>query len=202
MLSIGHVVLLTLSNLLVQYPFTILGFQTTWGAFTYPAIFILTDLTTRIAGANSARIIIFRSMIPGLLISYFIASSIEETRHWELAHLFAFHSMPFRIALASFVAYALGQLLDIFVFQRYRNNYSWWLAPAMSTTIGNLVDTLLFFSIAFYHSTNLFLSQHWPEIACVDMLFKIAISLLAFVPMYGLFLNILRPANMNKAISS
>lgn len=106
--------------------------------------------------------------------------------------------MPLRIAFACFLAYTVGQLLDILVFQRYRNNSSWWLAPSLSTTIGNLIDTILFFAVAFYHCTNPFLSQHWPEIAAVDMFFKITISLLAFVPIYGFVLNIVHTKYLNK----
>ena len=181
-LSIAHIFLLTISNILVQYPFSFFGYHTTWGAFSYPAIFILTDLTTRLLGAHIARKIIFRSMFPGLIISYFLASYIEG------GHI-TLHIIPLRIAFACFTAYAIGQLLDIFVFQRYRNNSSWWLAPALSTTAGNLIDTLLFFSIAFYHSTHPFLNQHWPEIAVVDMVFKVIISLIAFVPLYRFILN-------------
>ena len=187
----AHIFLLTLSNVLVQYPFSILGFHTTWGAFSYPAIFILTDLTTRMFGPTMARHIIFRSMIPGLIISYIVASYIEGAS-------LTLHVMPLRIAFACFIAYTVGQLLDIAVFQRYRNNTSWWLAPAISTTVGNLIDTTLFFSIAFYHSSNPFLKQHWPEIAMVDMFFKVAISLVAFVPLYGFILNNLSLKILNK----
>ncbi|TAL58452.1 MAG: 7-cyano-7-deazaguanine/7-aminomethyl-7-deazaguanine transporter [Legionella sp.] len=192
LLSFCHIFLISISNILVQYPFELLGYHTTWGAFTYPAIFILTDLTTRLADAQTARKIIFRSMLPGLVLSYLIASSIEVNDSFSWTTLSTIHVMPLRIACACFIAYALGQLLDIFVFQRYRNNSSWWLAPALSTTAGNLIDTLLFFSIAFYHCSNPFLSQHWPEIAVVDILFKIVLSLLAFVPIYGLVLSLFR----------
>ncbi len=187
-----HVLLLIASNILVQYPFNVFSFHTTWGAFTYPAIFILTDLTVRIYNIHIARKIIFRSMLPGLLISYVIASYIEEARTLHWSDLFTIHLMPFRIAVASFIAYIVGQLLDMFVFQHYRFNSSWWLAPALSNTVGNLVDTVLFFAIAFYQSTNPFLSQHWPEIAAMDIFFKITISLMAFVPIYGFVLNIFR----------
>lgn len=188
-LSVCHVFLITISNVLVQYPFSILGFHTTWGAFSYPAIFILTDLTTRFFNANIARKIVFRSMVPGLVISYIIVSYIDVVSTQSWSGLFVFHPMPLRIALACFIAYTVGQLLDILVFQRYRNNFSWYLAPALSTTVGNCVDTILFFTIAFYHSSNLFLSQHWLEVAEVDMVIKIAISLMAFVPIYGFVLN-------------
>lgn len=192
LLSLGHIFLLTLSNILVQYPFVVWGYHTTWGAFTYPAIFILTDLATRLYGASSARKIIFRSMIPGLFISYVIASFIEMTHPLSWNSILTPHPIPLRIACASFIAYVVGQILDIFVFQYYRNNSSWWLAPGLSTTTGNIIDTLLFFAIAFYHSSNLFLNQHWPEIAAVDIAFKIILSLLAFVPLYGFVLNFVR----------
>lgn len=188
-LSLFHIFLLTLSNVLVQYPFTLWHFNTTWGAFVYPAIFILTDLTTRLFGAHFARKIIFRSMIPGLFISYLVTSYIENPHTLGWVQLFSLHPIPLRIACACFSAYAIGQLLDIFVFQRYRNHTTWWLAPALSTTVGNLVDTTLFFFIAFYHSSHLFLSQHWPEIAAVDLFFKMAMSLVVFVPAYGVILH-------------
>lgn len=198
-LTFCHILLITVSNLLVQYPFTVFGFHTTWGAFSYPAIFILTDLTTRTTSARKARNIIFCSMIPGLLISYFIASYLDGTCY--LNTLLTIHPLPLRIALACFIAYLVGQLLDISVFQYYRNHVSWWVAPALSTTLGNLIDTFLFFSIAFYHSTNPFLSQNWPEIAMVDLFFKILISLIAFVPIYGFVLQFFGLKFLNRAVA-
>ncbi|RUR07963.1 7-cyano-7-deazaguanine/7-aminomethyl-7-deazaguanine transporter [Legionella sp. km772] len=189
LLTSSHILLLTLSNILVQYPFELFGFHTTWGAFSYPAIFILTDLTVRLSTSRNARRIIFRSMFPALFLSYFIASYLETAGNLEL---FSVHLMPLRIALACFLAYVVGQILDIAVFQRYRANSSWWLAPILSSTAGNLVDTFLFFAVAFYHCPNPFLSEHWLEIASIDLLFKIAISWLAFIPVYGLVLNLIK----------
>jgi uncharacterized integral membrane protein (TIGR00697 family) len=184
-----HVFLLALSNILVQYPFKILGYHTTWGAFTYPAIFILTDLTTRLSSSRQARTIIFKSMFPGLLISYWLASYIENpNQSWGLL-LKTLHPMPLRIAIGSFVAYSVGQLLDIMVFQRYRNNASWWVAPVFSTVAGNMLDSILFFAIAFYHCSDSFLRDNWLEIAMVDVSFKIAISVIFFVPIYGVVLK-------------
>ena len=185
-----HVILLALSNILVQYPFELFGLHTTWGAFTYPAIFILTDLTTRLSKAKHARKIIFQSMFPGLLISYCLASYLENQDASQWSNIFGVvHIMPLRIALACFVAYVLGQLIDIALFQRYRNSSPWWIAPMLSTTVGNILDTALFFAIAFYHCSNSFLSAHWVEIAIVDVFFKITISLVVFVPLYGIILN-------------
>ncbi|HAT8877925.1 TPA: 7-cyano-7-deazaguanine/7-aminomethyl-7-deazaguanine transporter [Legionella pneumophila subsp. pneumophila] len=198
MFSLGHIFLITLSNVLVQYPFDMMGFHTTWGAFTYPAIFILTDLTTRIATANEARKIIMLSMTPGLILSYLVASYIEAGNNLNESGLSILHLMPLRIALACFIAYVVGQLLDVAVFQRYRNRPAWWLAPTLSAVAGNFIDTALFFTIAFYHCSNPFLSQNWPEIAMVDVFFKIMISLIAFVPVYGLVLSILGIKITNK----
>lgn len=200
-LSGCHILLITISNVLVQYPFDLMGFHTTWGAFTYPAIFILTDLTTRIATARNARKIILFSMVPGFILSYLVASYIEAGNALDWSGILTLHSMPLRIAFACFIAYTAGQLLDISVFQRFRNKSRWWLAPALSTTIGNLIDTLLFFAIAFYHCSNPFLSQHWPEIAMVDVFFKITISLIAFVPVYGIVLNLFSINFRNKLIA-
>jgi uncharacterized integral membrane protein (TIGR00697 family) len=198
MLSLGHIFLITLSNVLVQYPFDMMGLHTTWGASTYPAIFILTDLTARIATANKARKIIMLSMVPGLIFSYLVASSIEAGNNLNGDSLSVLHLMPLRIALACFIAYVIGQLLDVAVFQRYRNQPAWWLAPTLSAVAGNFIDTVLFFTIAFYHCSDPFLSQNWPEIAMVDVFFKIIISLIAFVPVYGLVLSILGVKSANK----
>ncbi|STX36937.1 7-cyano-7-deazaguanine/7-aminomethyl-7-deazaguanine transporter [Legionella feeleii] len=184
-LVLAHVVIICLSNTLVQYPFVLWGFRTTWGAFSYPLIFILTDLTTRLLGPESARKTIFAAMIPGLLSSYLISN-------WY-AHgvLLAYNNLVLRIAFASFCAYVAGQLLDITVFQRLRQQAKWWVAPAVSTIFGNLFDTYCFFFIAFYQSGNVFLSTHWLEIATVDLIFKLLISLISFVPLYGLILKLI-----------
>ena len=179
-----HVSLILVSNVLVQYPFQLFGLHTTWGAFSYPLIFILTDLTTRIYGAKLARKVVFASMLPGLLLSYLVSSYFDSN-----ASMFSLHVMPLRIAGACFLAYLVGQLLDILVFQRFRENASWWVAPSLSTIAGNFIDTILFFSVAFYNCADPFLSAHWPEIAAVDMSFKVLLSLFAFVPVYGIVLN-------------
>ena len=183
-LAFLHVGLILISNVLAQYPFQLFGLHTTWGAFSYPLIFILTDLTTRIYGAKQARKIVFVSMLPGLLLSYLVSSYFDAK-----ASMFSLHIMPLRIACACFLAYLVGQLLDILVFQKFRENARWWVAPALSTIVGNFVDTSLFFSVAFYNCADLFLSMHWSEIALVDMSFKVLISLFAFVPVYGVLLN-------------
>lgn len=99
--------------------------------------------------------------------------------------------MVARIACASFMAYVLGQILDVHVFNRLRQTRAWWVAPTASTLFGNISDTLSFFFIAFYHSSDAFMATHWVEIALVDYTFKLLISMVFFLPMYGVMLNML-----------
>ena len=190
-LSLFDLLVITSSNYLVQLPVSIFGFHTTWGAFSFPFIFLATDLTVRIFGAPLARRIVFAVMAPALLISYVI-SSLFYMGEWQgfgaLAH---FNLFVARIAAASFMAYALGQILDVHVFNRLRQSRHWWLAPTASTLFGNISDTLAFFFIAFWRSTDPFMATHWVEIALVDYCFKVLISIVFFLPMYGVLLNML-----------
>lgn len=190
-LVLFHLIIIASSNYLVQIPFTLFGFHTTWGAFTFPFIFLATDLTVRIYGAGLARQIIFRVMLPALVVSYLLSVVFYQGQFQGLAPLGEFNLFVARIAMASFMAYLLGQVLDVQVFNRLRQMKQWWVAPTASTLLGNALDTLAFFAIAFYHSPDPFMAEHWSEIAVVDYSFKLIISLGLFVPMYGVLLNYL-----------
>ncbi|MFV0574242.1 MAG: 7-cyano-7-deazaguanine/7-aminomethyl-7-deazaguanine transporter [Vibrio sp.] len=190
-LVIFHLIVIASSNYLVQIPFTIFGLHTTWGAFTFPFIFLATDLTVRIFGAGMARKIIFRVMLPALAISYVLSVLFFEGKFQGIAQLAVFNLFVARIAIASFMAYLLGQIMDVHVFNRLRQLKQWWIAPTCSTLFGNALDTIAFFSIAFYMSTDPFMAEHWTEIALVDYSVKLIISLGLFVPMYGVLLNYL-----------
>ena len=190
-LSLFHLLVITSSNYLVQLPVSIFGFHTTWGAFSFPFIFLATDLTVRIFGAPLARRIIFAVMVPALAISYGI-SALFYMGEWQgFAALGTFNLFVARIAVASFMAYALGQILDVHVFNRLRQSRRWWLAPTASTLFGNISDTVAFFFIAFWRSPDPFMAAHWGEIALVDYSFKVLISIIFFLPMYGVLLNML-----------
>lgn len=188
---IFHLFIIASSNYLVQLPFTIFGFHTTWGAFTFPFIFLATDLTVRIYGAVMARRIILSVMLPSLLISYVLSVLFFQGEYQGLGQLSEFNLFVARIAIASFMAYLLGQILDISVFNQLRQQKRWWVAPSCSTLFGNAIDTAAFFAIAFYQSPDPFMANNWIEIALVDYIFKVAISLMLFVPMYGVLLNVL-----------
>lgn len=190
-LAFFHISVITASNYLVQIPFTILGCHTTWGAFTFPFIFLTTDLTVRIFGASLARHIIFFVMIPALIISYVVSVLFFDGAWQGLSNLQQVNSFVFRIALASFTAYAVGQLLDILVFNRLRQIKQWWIAPSASAIAGNALDTVVFFFVAFYRSSDAFMAEHWVDIACLDYAAKIIICAFFFLPAYGVLLNIM-----------
>lgn len=190
-LVLFHLVIIASSNYLVQLPFTLFGFHTTWGAFTFPFIFLATDLTVRIFGAGLARRIIFWVMLPALAVSYLLLVIFFEGQFQGFTPLSEFNLFVARIAVASFMAYLLGQILDVHVFNRLRQMKQWWVAPTASTLFGNALDTVAFFAIAFYQSPDPFMAEHWTEIALVDYGLKLLISLGLFVPMYGVLLNYL-----------
>jgi len=184
-----HILIIIASNYQVQLPITLFGWHTTWGAFSFPFIFLATDLTVRLIGKHAARVVIARVMLPALLASYVVSVLFHEGAFGGLAALGEFNLFVFRIAVASFLAYALGQLLDIQVFDRLRQMRQWWIAPTASTILGNLLDTYLFFSVAFWRSDDPFMAANWVEIATVDYVIKLAISLILFVPLYGMLLS-------------
>lgn len=188
-LSLFHLLVIISSNYLVQLPIAVFGFHTTWGAFSFPFIFLATDLTVRIFGASLARRIILAVMIPALFISYAI-SALWFNGEWQgISELSTVNLFVARIACASFMAYALGQILDVHVFNRLRQKARWWIAPAAAMFLGNISDTLAFFFIAFYKSPDPFMAQNWVEIALVDYSFKVLICMIFFLPAYGVLLN-------------
>lgn len=123
------------SNILVQFLF---GQWLTWGAFTYPIAFLITDLTNRLYGARAARKVVLAGFATGV-----VCSLIGTQILGEFGPL-----VTLRIALGSGLAFLTAQLLDVAVFDRMRGG-SWWRAPLVSTLVGSSVDTAIFFSIAF-----------------------------------------------------
>ncbi len=191
-MALLHIIIIAASNYLVQFPFTFFGLHSTWGALSFPFIFLATDLTVRIFGKPLARRIVFAVMLPALLVSYLVSVLFSEGHYTRVAALLTFNIFVARIAIASFTAYTIGQLMDIAIFDRLRRHRRWWVAPAASTLVGNLVDTVIFFSIAFHASSDAFMAAHWPEIAALDYAFKLAVSMLFFLPAYGVLLGVLQ----------
>lgn len=189
LLACFHILIVASSNYLVQFPITVFGFKATWGAFTFPFIFLATDLTVRVLGAKTGRKVVFYAMGPALLISYFITVAFRNGIWLGTDSLFTFNLFVFRIALASFSAYVIGQLMDVFVFDKLRQHQQWWHAPLASAIVGNLVDTYAFFYIAFYKTSDAYLAENLLEIATVDYGFKIIINSIFFLPLYKIILD-------------
>ena len=143
----------TASNWLVQFPINDL---LTWGAITYPFSFLITDLTTRLQGPARARRVVWAGFALAVILSVWLATP--------------------RIAVASGTAFLVGQLLDIQVFQRLRAG-SWWRAPLVSSSLGSVVDTALFFTLAFAGS-----DLPWVTLALGDLGVKLLLAVLALAP--------------------
>ena len=174
-----HVIVITVSNGLVNIPVEIFGFKLTWAAFTFPLVVIATDLTVRLLGKTIARSTIAIAY-PLAIIGSILVVLAEG----------APQSVALRIGFASATAYAIGTLLDVYVFQWLRENYSaWWLAPAVSTVAANIIDTYAFFFTAFSGSANEYMAANWMEIANSQIVLKIAVGLVVFLPAYGLLLR-------------
>ncbi len=176
------------SNILVQFLF---GQWLTWGAFTYPFAFLVTDLTNRLQGSAAARRVVLAGFAVGV-----VCSLIGTQIMGEFGPL-----VTLRVAIASALAFLCAQLLDVAVFDRLRGS-AWWRAPLISTLLGASVDTALFFSIAFSASlTGLEpandvswaneslpllgfgpLSPLWVSLAVADWAVKLSLALVALVP--------------------
>ena len=177
-LVLAHCFIIAISNYLVQFPINIFGLDYTIGTFTFPIIVLATDLTVRLSNATNARKVIGYAFIPAFIISYIFAD--------------------FRIAIASVLAYSIGQLLDVFVFSKVRDKVGddgfnlssyWYLAPVVSTFFAQLIDTYLFYGVAFYNSADDFMRENWDLIAFNDFILKLVVCYLAFLPIYVLILN-------------
>lgn len=197
-----HIFIIVLSNYAVQIPITVLGVETTVGTFTFPFVFVTTDLTVRLYGSALARKVILCAMLPALVLSYIVGTIFAFGEFQGFVALGTFSIFMFRIAAASFGAYLFGQLADILVFQRLRTLKQWWPAPAASSVFGNLLDTFVFFSIAFYQCVDPYMAENWVHLATVDYIVKITVCLALFVPIYGMFLAFLSKYVFHRPLNS
>jgi uncharacterized integral membrane protein (TIGR00697 family) len=181
-------IIVVASNILVQFLF---GPWLTWGAFTYPFSFLVTDLTNRLQGPAAARRVVVAGFVVGVVCSL-IGSQIMG----EFGPL-----VSFRVALGSGLAFLAAQLTDIHVFNRLRAQ-SWWRAPLISTVVGSLLDTAIFFTIAFSISLSFLEPANdvgwaneslpllgvgpavplWVSLAAADWLVKLLLAAVALVP--------------------
>jgi len=180
-LAILHVIVITISNALVSIPVEILGVKLTWAAFTFPLVVLATDLTVRLLGKNIARATI-AAAYPLAIIGSIAVVLLEG----------APTSVALRIGFASATAYAVGTMLDVYVFQAIRERAkAWWLAPAVSTIAANIIDSYTFFAVAFHNSADEYMAANWMEIAGSQTVLKILVGLILFLPAYGVLLKYL-----------
>ena len=178
------------SNILVQYPVALgsLADYLTWGAFSYPFAFLVTDLSNRRFGPRGARRVVYAGFVLAVLLSAVFATP--------------------RIAIASGTAFLAAQLLDIAIFSRLRGR-AWWLPPFASSVVSSALDTAIFFSVAFYcgvlpgvgFTSSEFLATAgiadscmalpWVNLAAADYLVKLALAAFSIAP-YGALLGIMR----------
>ena len=172
-LLMGFVVLI--SNFLVQFPVKYYGLENilTYGAFSYPIAFLITDLANRSFGKIIARKIVYFGFAIGLLFTLIFSTNFSDL-------------ISIRIAIGSGTAFIVAQLLDVQVFDRLRRK-TWFVAPLFSSLIGSTVDTFLFFSISFYGT-----EVPWITLSLGDLGVKIFIALIMLVP-FRLLLGTLKP---------
>lgn len=182
-------IIVVASNILVQF---VLGDWLTWGAFSYPFAFLVTEVMNRVYGPAAARRVVFAGFVVGVACS-FVAAGLDKT--------------TLRIAIGSGSAFLVAQLVDIVVFNQLRNR-RWWVAPLASASVGTIVDTVIFFTIAFSASLPADgntgwaneavpllgygpVTSLWVSLATADWAVKMSLAILALVPFRLIVRNLL-----------
>ena len=157
--------IVALSNYLVQFPVNYIGLQDifTYGAFSYPVAFLITDLTNRKYGKTVAKKIVYIGFIFGVILTLCFSTDFSNL-------------ISKRIAVGSGLAFLTAQLLDVHVFDRLRKKV-WFVAPLISSLVGSSVDTFLFFSISFYGT-----GVSWITLSFGDLFVKVFVALLMLIP--------------------
>ena len=173
-----------LSNYLVQFPVHYMGFQDllTYGAFSYPIAFLITDLSNRRYGKNTAKNIVYLGFILGVFITLYFSTNYSDL-------------ISIRIAIGSGTAFLVAQLIDINIFDKLRKKI-WFAAPLVSSLIGSSIDTFLFFSISFYGT-----EVNWVTLSLGDLFVKIFVALMMLIPFRLLLSYVQEISTIEKKIS-
>ena len=158
-------VIVALSNYLVQFPVGYAGLQDifTYGAFSYPIAFLITDLANRRYGKLIARKIVYIGFIVGIVLTLYFSTNFSDL-------------ISIRIVIGSGAAFLTAQLIDVNIFDKLRKK-KWFIAPLTSSFVGSVIDTFLFFSIAFYGTET-----NWITLSLGDLFVKIVVALLMLIP--------------------
>ena len=170
----------TLSNYLVKFPVSHFGLSNllTYGAFSYPVAFLITDLSNRRYGKDAAKKIVYLGFALGILLTFYFSTNYSDL-------------ISIRIAIGSGTAFLIAQLIDVNIFDRLRKKI-WFAAPLASSLIGSSVDTFLFFSISFY-GTNI----NWITLSIGDLSVKIIVALVMLIP-FRLAISYIKEASVVK----
>jgi len=181
-LMLAHIIIIAISNYIVQFKIDVFGHPLAVAAFTFPLVVVLTDLTVRLLGKQTGRAVISLAFIPAIVVSMAVV---------KLGG--APDSVAFRIGFGSGVAYFISNLLDVYVFQYFREKYTtWWIAPTLSAIASTFIDTYVFFFTAFAYGANEFMAANWHIVATNNSISKILVSLLVILPAYGMLLSYLQ----------
>ena len=172
-LAFAMAFVVALSNYLVQFPVKYMGLQDlfTYGAFSYPVAFLITDLANRKYGKTIARKIVYVGFIFGLILTLYFSTDFSNL-------------ISKTIAIGSGTAFLFAQLLDVQVFDKLRKK-TWFIAPLVSSLIGSATDTFLFFSIAFYKT-----GVNWVTLSLGDLSVKILVAFIMLIPFRFLILSV------------
>ena len=200
-LVILHTAVIALSNYLVTIRFDLFpgadlplfgSFPLAAAAFTFPIVVVATDLTVRLVGKEAGRAVVAMAIVPAIVASVLVLLALGDPH-------------AYRVGFASGTAYAIGTMLDVYVFQYIREKYTeaWWAAPAFSTIAANIIDTYSFFFVAFAGSLDAegnlsWIGANWHVVAQNNTLTKIVVGLIVFLPAYGILLNRLQVIGKKK----
>ena len=176
--------IVVLSNYLVQFPVKYIGLQEllTYGAFSYPVAFLITDLSNRRYGKNTAKKIVYLGFTLGVFLTLYFSTNYSDL-------------ISIRIAIGSGIAFLVAQLVDVNIFDRLRKKI-WFAAPLTSSLIGSAIDTFLFFSISFYGTET-----NWVSLSFGDLFVKIFVALVMLIPFRFLLFYIRENSDIEKKIS-
>ena len=175
---------IVLSNYLVQFPVNYAGLESllTYGAFSYPIAFLITDLSNRKYGKNVAKKIVYIGFILGVFLTFFFSTNFSDL-------------ISIRIAVGSGTAFLFAQLVDVSIFDKLRKKI-WFVAPLTSSLIGSTIDTFIFFFISFYGT-----GINWITLSFGDLMVKIIVALLMLIPFRILLVRIKEISSVEKKIN-
>ena len=176
--------IVALSNYLVQFPITYFNLENllTYGAFSYPIAFLITDLSNRRYGKNTAKKIVYIGFSLGVFLTLYFSTNFSDL-------------ISIRIAIGSGTAFLIAQLIDVNIFDKLRKKV-WFAAPLVSSLAGSTIDTFLFFSISFYGT-----DVNWLSLSLGDLFVKIFVALVMLVPFRFLLAHIQEVSDIKKKIS-